>query len=216
MPTSTPAPDPAETSTPTKSGITFTADGQRVIPSSLRPDGSTRREIRVRPGYRPPEDVEVYKNRTAEAWKNRGGGGVPGASSLSDDDKKQPAVTPATNKNAKRKAARKRAKEKATSGQPETDGGITGSDEKTNESQKYDPPSTAPTAGDSGLEQTKTEQTPDEREKLAKAIRKKIRQANELKIRKEVGGESLLPEQLEKVIKLQELTRQLSALGFDQ
>jgi len=141
---------------------------------------------------------------------------VPGASSLSDDDKKQPAVTPATNKNAKRKAARKRAKEKATSGQPETDEGATGSDEKTNGSQKDDPPSTLPTAGDSGLEPSKTEQTPDEREKLAKAIRKKIRQANELKIRKEVGGESLLPEQLEKVIKLQELTRQLSALGFDQ
>lgn len=216
MPTSTPAPDPtAETSTPTKSGITFTPDGQRVIPSSVRPDGSTRREIRVRPGYRPPEDVEVYKNRTAEAWKNRGSGGVPGASSLSDDDN-QSVVTPATNKNAKRKAARKRAKEKATSGQPEADGGTAGSDEKTNGSQKEDPPSTAPTARDSELEQTKAEQTPDEREKMAKAIRKKIRQANELKIRKEVGGESLLPEQLEKVIKLQELTRQLSALGFDQ
>ncbi|RPA95901.1 hypothetical protein L873DRAFT_1284800 [Choiromyces venosus 120613-1] len=216
MPSSSPASDPAaETFSPTKSGITLTTDGQRVIPSSVRPDGSTRREIRVRPGYRPPEDVEVYKNRTAEAWKNRGSGGVPGASSLSDDDKKQPVGASAANKNAKRKAARKRAKEKEATGQPETDGRATESDEKINKSQKDDPPSTTPAAGDSKPEQANTEQTPDEKEKLAKAIRKKIRQANELKIRKEVG-ESLLPEQLEKVIKLQELTRQLSALGFDQ
>ncbi|KAG0643763.1 hypothetical protein HOY80DRAFT_304817 [Tuber brumale] len=216
MPTPAPASDPAaETSTSTKSGITLTSDGQRVIPSSLRADGSARREIRVRPGYRPPEDVEVYKNRTAEAWKNRGSGGVPGASSPSDDDMNQPAGTSASSKNAKRKAARKRAKEKVASGQPEAGGGAAGSTEKTNGSRKDDPASTTPTAGGSELEQTKTEPTPDEREKMAKAIRKKIRQANELKIRKEVG-ESLLPEQLEKVIKLQELTRQLSALGFDE
>ncbi|CUS08005.1 unnamed protein product [Tuber aestivum] len=215
MPTSTPASDPAtEATAPTKSGITLTPDGQRVIPSSVRPDGSTRREIRVRPGYRPPEDVEIYKNRTAEAWKNRGSGGVPGASSPSDDDK-PPVGTSTANKNAKRKAARKRAKEKMAGGQPETGGGVAGSGEKANGSQEDDLPSTAPTVGDPNLEQTKTQQTPDEREKLAKSIRKKIRQANELKIRKEVG-ESLLPEQLEKVIKLQELTRQLSALGFDQ
>ncbi|PWW75140.1 hypothetical protein C7212DRAFT_364282 [Tuber magnatum] len=214
MPTSTPASDPAaETTTPTKSGITLTADGQLVIPSSQRPDGTTRREIRVRPGYRPPEDVEIYKNRTAEAWKNRGSGGVPGASSASDDDK-PPVGTSAANKNAKRKAARKRAKERVAGGQPETGGGAAGSSEKANGSPD-DPPSTTPAAADSNLGQAKTEQTPEEREKLAKAIRKKIRQANELKIRKEVG-ESLLPEQLEKVIKLQELTRQLGALGFDQ
>jgi hypothetical protein len=41
-----------------------------VLSSSLLK--SKRKEIRVRPGYKPPEDVELYKNRAAAAWKNRG------------------------------------------------------------------------------------------------------------------------------------------------
>ena len=94
--------------TPSRAGITVTADGRQIIPSSIRADGSARREILVRPGYRPPEDVEVYKNRNAEAWKNRGSGGVPGAAPV----EKKPDVTQtgASLKNAKRKA-RKKAKE---------------------------------------------------------------------------------------------------------
>ena len=74
-----------ETPGVSKAGITTSATGERHIPASTRADGSVRKEIRVRPGYRPPEDVEVYKNRTAEAWKNRGKGGVPGAEDLKTD-----------------------------------------------------------------------------------------------------------------------------------
>ena len=64
-----------------KAGITTDeSTGERYIPSSVRADGSKRKEIRVRPGYKPPEDVELYKNRAAAAWKNRAArGGVPGA-----------------------------------------------------------------------------------------------------------------------------------------
>lgn len=65
-----------------RSGILTTPDGDRHIPQSTRADGSLRKEIKIRPGYRPQEDVEVYKNRTAEAWKTKGSGGVPGAESL--------------------------------------------------------------------------------------------------------------------------------------
>ena len=43
---------------------------------------------------------------------------------------------------------------------------------------------------------------------------KKLRQARELKDKKE-KGEGLLPEQFEKVIKINELVRQLEKLGFD-
>jgi len=176
------------TLTPSKAGITLTPDGQRVIPASLRPDGSTRREIRVRPGYKPPEDVEVYKNRNAEAWKNRGSGGVPGAILADSAALGDPT---GGHKNAKRRAARKKAKER----------------EKGDESSKASEEST-PMARPG-------EPSVDDREKQAKAIRKKIRQANELKSRRD-GGENLLPEQLEKVIRMNELVRQLNALGFEQ
>src|SRR5262245_29288190 len=94
-----------------KAGITTSSTGERVIAASTRADGSVRKEIRVRPGYRPPEDVEVYKNRTADAWRNRGSGGVPGVvpgaeTSTKSDDKQG---SSASNKNAKRREARKRA-----------------------------------------------------------------------------------------------------------
>ena len=45
-------------------------------------------------------------------------------------------------------------------------------------------------------------------------LKKKLRQARELREKKD-SGESLLPEQFEKVIKIKELIRQLDALGYD-
>ena len=53
-----------------------------------------------------------------------------------------------------------------------------------------------------------------EKEKEAKKLAKKLRQARELKDKKE-KGDTLLPEQFEKVIRINELIRQLDGLGFD-
>lgn len=145
----------------------------------------------MRPGYLPPEDVEVYKNSRAEAWKNRGSCGVPGAEPVVKQDAAK--LEAARVKNAKKKERKKAKKE---------------DDEDVKEEVKE----TAPPAASS---RNAADATPEEKEKLAKAIRKKIRQANDLKTRKD-DGESLLPEQLEKVIKMSELMRQLNALGFSE
>jgi partner of Y14 and mago protein len=53
-----------------------------------------------------------------------------------------------------------------------------------------------------------------EKEKKARNLKKKLKQARELKEKKE-GGAALLPEQFAKVIKINELIRELDALGFD-
>ncbi len=53
-----------------------------------------------------------------------------------------------------------------------------------------------------------------EKEKRARNLKKKLKQARELQSKKE-GGESLLPEQIAKVIKINELIRELESLGFD-
>jgi partner of Y14 and mago protein len=37
----------------------------KIIPASRRPDGSVRKERKVREGYTPAEDVQVYQNRKA-------------------------------------------------------------------------------------------------------------------------------------------------------
>ena len=172
------------------SGIQRLSNGSSVIPSSTRADGSVRKEIKVKPGYKPPEDVELYRNRTAAAWKNRGKGGVPGAESLQKESDES-AASAAANKNAKRREARKKA---ATAKEGEED--------KVEESK--------PAA------QPKAEEVDPEVEKAkeAKKLAKKLRQARELSDKKE-KGDSLLPEQFAKVIKMNELIRQLDSLGFD-
>ncbi|KAK2800942.1 hypothetical protein FQN50_007917 [Emmonsiellopsis sp. PD_5] len=213
----------------TASGITTNAlTGERHIPASLRPDGSQRREIRVRPGYRPPEDIQVYKNRTAEAWKNRGvRGGIPGAEGLRDDA----VAVGANNKNAKKREAKKRAKAAGATATSATDGEGDGDVEKQEgggggggaleKSNWRSPPTTTPTTTTTTTkapELVPIEVTVDpelEREKKARNLKKKLRQARELREKKD-NGESLLPEQFEKVIKIQELVRQLDALGFDE
>ncbi|RGP60079.1 rna binding protein pym [Fusarium sporotrichioides] len=172
-------------SQPSNAGIvTDENSGDREIPQSVRADGSTRRAIKIRPGYRPPEDVEVYKNRTAEAFRERGKKiGIPGAAGVKEESSEQGSA--ASNKNAKRREARKKAK--AT---------------------ESDVP--APT------QETKTEEVDPEveRQKKARNLKKKLKQAKDLKNKKE-DGEALLPEQIAKVIKINELIRELDALGFD-
>jgi len=197
-----------------KSGITTDAKtGERYIPSSVRPDGSKRKEIRVRPGYKPPEDVELYKNRAAAAWKNRSKGGVPGAEPLSSEEDKAKAAprpapaaaaptTAASNKNAKRREAKRNAKD--------TDG-TEGKGIDSNNWRAPPAPATAPKEEQPVQEPVNVEA---EKEKKARNLKKKLRQARELREKKE-QGEGLLPEQLDKIIKIQELVRQLDVLGFD-
>lgn len=174
------------------SGAVTSADGERHIPSSTRADGSVRKEIRIRPGYRPPEDVELYKSRTAEAWKNRAKSGVPGAESIVP---KPQTSTSSANKNAKRREARKKA---AATGTP------------TGEANDRE----APKQKDETTEAGGPKDPEAENEKEAKKLTKKLRQARDLKDKKE-KGDALLPEQFEKVIKINELIRQLDNLGFD-
>lgn len=188
---------PAQDSeTPASSGIVLDeSTGQRHVPSSVRADGSKRKEIRIRPGYQPPEDVRVYRNPSAAAWQTRGKGGVPGAEGLAtggnnSNNSNNQSVSAASNKNAKRREAKKKAKAEE---QPED------SEKKTEDK----------------AEVTEQALDPDaEKEKKARNLKKKLRQARDLREKKD-KGESLLPEQMAKIIKINELIRELDSLGFD-
>ena len=206
---------PSVSTNGTSSGITTSATGDRHIPASVRADGSTRKEIKIRPGYKPPEDVEVYKNRTAEAWKSRGAGGVPGAESpeLEMESKMS------NSKNAKRREARRKAKAAEEGAQIDT---VTGTGTVSN-GQRSDAASSAKQGADGRDQQQKAAEATEEplpldseaeKEKKVRNLRKKLRQARDLSAKKD-KGENLLPEQFEKVIKMNELIRQLGALGFD-
>lgn len=175
-----------------QSGIITSDTGERVVASSKRADGSVRKEIRVRPGYRPPEDVEVYKNRTAEAFKNRGKGGIPGATFV-DAPKPKP---------TKQKTRKKDINGSETSPKELNNAKGTSKEE----------PAPASTEAVTEAESLDPEA---EKEKEAKKLTKKLRQARDLQQKKE-GGSALLPEQFQKVIQMNELIRQLDNLGFDQ
>ncbi len=183
---SLPSPKPSS-----KAGIITSSSGERHIPATTRPDGSIRKEIRVRPGYRPPEDVEVYKNRTAESWKTRGSARIPGAAPVS---KMENELTPAAAKNAKRKEAPEEAIKNPV-------------DKQQILQNVPDPP---------GLELEPLEPLDPEveKEREVKRLCKKLRQARDLQQKKE-KGDCLLPEQFEKVVKISELIRQLDKLGFN-
>jgi partner of Y14 and mago len=182
--------------TQTNSGIVIDGSGDRHIPESVRADGSTRKAIKIRPGYRPPEDVEVYKNRTAEAFRDRGKRiGIPGASGLKTEQQTPaPGASASANKNAKRREARKKAKTNEGSGDEDVKGGDLQLGEGYSKAEDVNPEA--------------------EKEKKARNLKKKLKQARDLQSKKE-GGESLLPEQIAKVIKINELVRELEALGFD-
>jgi partner of Y14 and mago protein len=187
----------------TNSGIQRLSNGSSVIPSSTRADGSVRKEIKVKPGYKPPEDVELYRNRAAGAWKNRAKSGVPGAESLQKENDESPAsaLSAAANKNAKRREARKKAAGQPKDGEEEdaVEGGSKADKDTPVQDDKPKPEEVDPEA---------------EKAKEAKKLAKKLRQARELSDKKE-KGDSLLPEQFAKVIKMNELIRQLDGLGFD-
>ena len=236
----------ATSSSPVSSaGITIdAATGEHYVPSSIRPDGSRRREIRVRPGYKPPEDVGIYKSRAAMAWKNGGKtvGVVPGADSkenTSDSSALKVGNIPvgssttmiptASNKNAKRREARKKAK--AVANTAEADGGVGEGEEadgdvvptKNEKVRSLD--NWRPSSGDNDTSRQEQQQQQQqqqealdtaqiEKEKKARNLRKKLRQARELNDKKD-QGESLLPDQLGKIIKISELVRQLDSLGLD-
>ena len=200
----------------TSSGITTSTSGDRHIPASVRADGSVRKEIKIRPGYKPPEDVEVYKNRTAESWKARGSGGVPGAATVeSQSDGKS-----INNKNAKRREARKRAKatEDVTPDGPENAMAETnGGQVKAADADSKPGPGATCNEKSEESQVTGLAEQPDpeaEKEKQARNLKKKLRQARELRDKKD-KGQNLLPEQFEKVIKINELIRELDGLGFD-
>lgn len=188
-----------------KAGIKTGDDGTSFIPSSKRADGTTRKEIRVRPGYRPPEDVETYKNRTAEAWKNRGKGGVPGAESAPDSQENE-----AKSKNAKRReAARRKA---ATEGNDEElSHALKGATLESHDKVKQDwrsPQKPATPNGDGDDQEL-------ERQKKVRNAMKKLKAVRELKAKKS-SGEKLSPDQLMKMSKEEELVRDLKKLGYDE
>ena len=192
-------------SNPAKSGIQTGTDGSSFIPASTRSDGSTRKEIRVRPGYRPPEDVETYKNRSAESWKNRGSAGVPGA---------DPTPKPVDNETKSKNAKRREAARKKTAAEGHADAELSSALERSRIQDEDKLKEDWRNPEKLTTNQTNAEAEDAERQKKIRNALKKLKAVRELKDKK-AEGEKLSHDQLMKIAKESELTRDLKKLGYE-
>ncbi|KAF9969330.1 hypothetical protein BGZ73_008351 [Actinomortierella ambigua] len=177
-----------------KSSTTSDSDGTRIIPATRRPDGTYRKERKVRANYVPPEDVAKYTNARIAS-------GRPTPAQLQQQKEKEEAerlanMSRAQKKNEKRKVKRKEEQQQQQDHPPKP----------TKEETKEDA-----VASEVPLEQQQQQQQQQDPAKLLRALNKKLSQAKTLKERKD-KGETLLPEQEEKVAKMDDLQAQIAAL----
>ncbi|KND00287.1 uncharacterized protein SPPG_04616 [Spizellomyces punctatus DAOM BR117] len=177
-------------SIPPVSGIRESQSGDRVIPATRRPDGSVRKERKVRPGYVPQEDVSRYTNAKVEATRVPEGY-VPGIGVVQPSE-----ASTVTSKSAK-KNAKRRAK-------------------KAGEKDQQDGPAekVTTTPDSKALSDTpaKTQATaPVDIEKKLKNLRKKLRQIEELQEKQAKGG-NLIQEQRDKLSGKKDVEKEIAEL----
>lgn len=179
-------------STPSIAGISGDADA-RVIPQTRRPDGTFRKERKVRPGYTPPEDVVRYSNRVLDAVRPAAVSSQPTTTSTTPKSKTQ-------KKNDKRKAKRKEDGDTTQDTEPSSDQAQT--------------PAPTPSSLEQAVPEPEASKAEDSEKKL-RALNKKLRQIEQLKERQD-RGEPLLPEQTDKISKMDELVAQIQELSVSK
>uniref|UniRef100_A0A7S2VUU1 WIBG Mago-binding domain-containing protein n=1 Tax=Chlamydomonas chlamydogama TaxID=225041 RepID=A0A7S2VUU1_9CHLO len=164
------------------------ADGERVIPGSRRPDGTWRKERRVRDGYTPQEEQPVYQSRGVMAKQN-----VPICPGMDNDE------VQALQVQAKSKAQKKNEKRKE-----KTDTNATGAvtagvaalkvSEVKKQAAAPAPVAPAPAAAEPEDPRVRAE-------KELRKVQKKIRECDAL-VEKKSKGEALTAPEQEKLSKL--------------
>lgn len=174
--------------------------GFTVIPPSQRPDGTWRKEIRVKAGYVDPEEAEKYQSR-GKQWASKASNLPPGLSESSQPEVKK-------SKNQKKNERRKLKKLERP--------GF----ENSNSTAAVDSLS-------SGVEKVKLEKPAVEQEvevpvskdvlqKKIKGLKKKLRQIEDLESKMSSGEvKELTKEQVEKVSRKKTITDELEDLELD-
>ncbi|GBF88119.1 hypothetical protein Rsub_00831 [Raphidocelis subcapitata] len=174
-----------------------TATGEKVVAASRRPDGTLRKERRIRAGYTPQDEVPTYVS-AGSTFSKQGGLRCPGYDPSADTGDSGAAKSKAAKKNEKRKAKK-------------ADGGA----DEAGEGPSAAPcPAAAPAAAAAAAAATSSgggEAAPAGAalsgpaatvDRQIKALSKKVRQCQALKTREAAGGEALTSQEKEKVEKL--------------
>jgi len=210
-----------------------THEEERVVPATVRPDGTLRKELKVRPGYTPPEDIGRYKTTKAKALDSRPS--IPGLVS-------KPSISPSISKSSSSKKTSKKSKgviigsvapsgivikSKIDTGSQNATPAMETQDKKSilnsnqrknskeipksslNSTKSLDMGTNIPSTTNTTTTTTSSDAV-DPSKKL-KALQKKLRQIEQIE-EKLKGGESILPEQQEKLSKRPNLEKEIKEL----
>ncbi|CAM9943860.1 unnamed protein product [Discosporangium mesarthrocarpum] len=161
-------------------GAIVKENGDVVIPATQRPDGTWRKERQIRAGYVPQDEMSRYESRGTQEQKFLENRLPPGMAPEPEADK-----VPSRNarKNAARAAARKAKREAAEGAGNDVTSALEGlniADEGCAETKGKAPGNSV--KGGEGMQST-----PVDPAKKVKALRKKIRQAEELQVKVDAG-----------------------------
>ncbi|RKP11108.1 hypothetical protein THASP1DRAFT_21309 [Thamnocephalis sphaerospora] len=225
----------------TASGITTlpTPDGERIVPGTRRPDGTMRPTRRVRPGFTPVEDQLRFQSRRV-AERQLPAGYVVGRDEMPSSSRPQPArggswfkqdtSTASPRRDAAKSAwdddsdeeetkaessadltkaqrkNQKRTEKRAEKLQVQYEEDVRASVERALHERQQT------TAATSGKDEAAAKETVADPERKARAVRKKIRQAEELRRRRDQEGTKLQAQEVEKIGRIAELEAELAQL----
>ncbi|KAL2343146.1 hypothetical protein Fmac_004431 [Flemingia macrophylla] len=175
-------------------------EGERIVGPSRRPDGTLRKPIRIRAGYTPQDEVAKYQPKAALLKKEMGSSGPPGYDPDAAD-----AARPKT-KSVKRNERKKEKRLQASLEKEKNVEGVVSDDSGKQESLE---PLTQ-LVQDLSLQHSPPPSQPQDLDKRIRALRKKIRLTEALE--QKSAEQDLLPEQLEKIAKLEDWRRELKQL----
>ncbi|CAL5183134.1 unnamed protein product [Lathyrus oleraceus] len=193
-------------------------DGERIIASTRRPDGTLRKEIRIRPGYVPPDEVAIYQPKPALMRKEMAShiGPPPGYDPQLDSKPKTKAV-----KRNERKKEKKRLQVKETNLEPTlvedsikqeavvVENAVHSLTSQINEL-AVSGDSSIVTPTNNSVEASEPIGSAQDLDKRIRALKKKIRLTEALQ--EKTAEQDLKPEQLEKLAKLEDWRKELKQL----